>query len=122
MSDVQRENVPASSNRAEPTHVTPDQLSEWLAKCQKVVDDHHAQNFPNIVRTVLSVEPGQKYARIVSSQDGQNRSAWAFVDLTNGDVLKSDGWKRPAKHARGNLYDASGGTASVGPYGPAYLK
>jgi hypothetical protein len=26
-----------------------------------------------------------------------------FIDLTNGDILKADGWKAPAKHARGNI-------------------
>jgi hypothetical protein len=51
-----------------------------------------------------------------------HRSAWAFVDKTTGDVLKAASWKKPAKHARGNIFDEWNGLKSVGPYGPAYLR
>lgn len=52
----------------------------------------------------LSVQPGRKYARLVTvAPDGTVRSAFCFVDLSNGDILKCDGWNRPAKHARGNI-------------------
>lgn len=52
------------------------------------------------------VEPGRKYARLVDTNEiGETvrRSAMGFIDLTNGDILKADGWKAPAKHARGNI-------------------
>jgi hypothetical protein len=49
---------------------------------------------------------GQRFLRIVMtvSQAG-GRSVHAFVDSTNGDLLKAAGWKAPAKGARGNLLD-----------------
>lgn len=60
----------------------------------------------------LTVMRGQRYIRIVAETPGQ-RSSWCFVDTTNGDVLKCDGWKRPAKGARGNINDAQNGCGRV---------
>ncbi len=60
----------------------------------------------------LTVMRGQKYIRIVAETPGQ-RSAWCFVDSTNGDVLKCDGWKRPAKGTRGNIADAQKGCGRI---------
>lgn len=60
---------------------------------------------------------GQKRVRVV--HDG---SARAFVDYATGDVLKCAGFNKPAKHARGNIYDAHNGAQFEGPYGPAYLR
>ena len=51
----------------------------------------------------IGVQPGRKYARLVTMFNGRNRSAFAFVDLSNGDILKAAGWNDPAKHARGNI-------------------
>ena len=66
-------------------------------------------------------ERGKRYIRIAQAR-GPQRSAWAFIDTTNGDVLKPASWNAPAKHARGNIFDAFNGMKYVGPYGPAYLK
>ena len=60
----------------------------------------------------LVAERGKRFIRIVAEGNGQ-RSAWAFVDMTNGDVLKADGWKGPAKGARGNIFDSHNGTGRV---------
>jgi hypothetical protein len=37
-------------------------------------------------------------------------------------VLKPAGWKTPAKHARGNIFDDRNGLKHMGMYGPAYLR
>lgn len=49
--------------------------------------------------------PGQKVVRIVMSAhaDGTARSVHCFIDRQTGDVLKAEGWKRPAPGARYNL-------------------
>ena len=102
---------------------TPEFVS-FLAGCQKLIDEHMAKSFPNYPANMLptlSVEVGKRYIRIVKS-DAAQRSAWGFIDTTNGDVLKAAGWKTPAKHARGNVFDASNGLKLIGPYGPAYLR
>jgi hypothetical protein len=95
-------------------------LDKFVAEAQAVVDAHLTKNFPTLPRETLTVDPGRRYVRIWIGR-GNSRSAFCFIDSTNGDVLKPDTWKKPAKHARGNVYV---GTASdsVGPYGAHYLK
>jgi hypothetical protein len=49
---------------------------------------------------------GKKYAKIIHlAGPSKQRSAHAFVDLTNGDVYKSASWQSPAKGVRYNLMD-----------------
>lgn len=64
-----------------------------------------------------SVDYGVKRLRVV-----HGGSAFCFVDYATGDVLKCAGWKAPAPHARGNIYDPANGLGTMGPYGPAYLR
>lgn len=85
----------------------------------------------------IVIEPviGKKYARIVRREQWINEdksvneaiggSAHCFIDLENGNVLKADGWKRPAPQVRGNIFaedfDIGVGRA-VGEFGAVYLK
>lgn len=96
-------------------------VEQFVARCQEIVDAYMDEQFPTLDRKLLTIEPGRRYFRIVASQ-GSSRSAWAFVDSTNGDVLKPASWKKPAKHARGNIHDDKQGIGWIGPYGPAYLR
>lgn len=107
------------------------QLEKFVAFAQKVLDDYMSKNFPgrpgySYEKPKLEIMRGGRYCRIVRREtaNGQviGRSAWAFVDSTNGDILKPAGWKAPAKHARGNIYDEPNWSKWIGPYGPAYLK
>lgn len=94
-----------------------DALTAWLEKAQAIVDA--AYTHPANPAPVLSASIGRRYARIVSSDGGSSRYAYAFINLSNGDVLKPAGWKGPAKHARGNIFtDKLGVTA----YGAVYLR
>jgi hypothetical protein len=96
-------------------------LATWLAGAQQIIiDEHQRRNYVFQVAQ-LGVQRGQRYVKIVR-EDGSSRSVHAFIDATNGDVLKPASWKAPAKHARGNIYDEAHGLGSMGPYGPAYLK
>ena len=72
----------------------------------------------------LSAEWLQKRVRVVRSDVGNvnSRSVHCFVDMATGDVLKADGWAKPAKHARGNIYDAKNGLGGMSPYGANYLR
>jgi hypothetical protein len=65
---------------------------------------------------------GGKYYKICLTRDGKNPlSVYAFVDKKTGELFKPASFNAPAKHARGNINDASG-LAACGPYGVAYLR
>jgi hypothetical protein len=91
-------------------------LRRFLDLAQALVDTR-GQRVPK-----LAVDSqGKRYARIVAiDPDHGGKSAWAFIDVANGDILKPDGCKRPAKHARGNIFDANP-VAHITAYGPEYL-
>jgi hypothetical protein len=109
---------------------TTPEFVTWLAACIKMCDDYMTEHFPNLSKEVLVAHFGTRYVRIdkiskeIDSTTGRpvRCFAWAFIDRTCGDVLKPATYKAPAKHARGNLFDTSGGMASMSNYGPAYLR
>ena len=59
----------------------------------------------------LSLKPGRKFIKVV---DGTR--VWGFVakvdglhkglPMLKGDILKAAGWRAPAKHSRGSIFDA----------------
>ena len=75
-------------------------------------------------RTV-TIEFGRSYAKLISADvrggELSAQSVYAFVDLTNGDILKAASWAKPAKRARGNVLRADRMQA-VTAYGANYLK
>mgnify|MGYP006146399825 CR=1 FL=1 len=59
----------------------------------------------------LSLKPGRKFVKViedsrvwgfVSLVDGEHKGAPIFV----GDIMKAAGWRAPAKHSRGSIFDA----------------
>ena len=102
---------------------------EMLIKgAQKKIDAEYKRSFPNLTPTVLSIQKGKRYIKIVSTTDGGKgqKSVWAFIDAQEGsnfgNIMKPASWNAPAKHSRGNVFDGSWGVNSVGVYGPAYLR
>lgn len=93
-------------------------LESFVKGCARIAQEQGVQGLP---ATEWSIDVGPKYVRVVRASSG-SRSVHCFVSQANGDVLKAAGWKAPAKHARGNIFDASNGLGSMGPYGPAYLR
>lgn len=91
-----------------------DRITEY---CQKIAD---AQRWPSMVYP----ENGRRFARIVV-EEGSHRHVHAFVDITNGDVIKAAGWKAPQKGKNGlavrfNLLDDAArenAYAKMDPYG-----
>jgi hypothetical protein len=106
--------------------ITPETLTEkfdsWLASCQKIIADYYAEHYSNLEVPQLSVEKNPRYWRVVETKHGDQRSVYCFIDPMTGDVLKSDGWKRPAKGARGNLFDDTNGMGRMTVYGAAYNR
>ena len=99
-------------------------LDRWLWSAQDLVNKYYATNFDILTPSLLEMSDGRRYIRIDTINDGGRgqRSVWAFIDKKTGDILKPAGYKAPAKHARGNLFDSNSGLGSLTPHGPAYLK
>lgn len=103
--------------------VTTEQLAAFCAavdakrKAYFIAQGYDSQ-VPHMDPTTF--EMGAKNARIVVSEyKGTHRSAFCFVRLEDGAILKTAGWKAPAKGVRGNI---ANGAADVGPYGAAYAR
>ena len=51
----------------------------------------------------IEARPGRRYAKLVALRNGGSDGCFGFIDLTNGNILKADGWSTPAKGPRGNI-------------------
>lgn len=103
-------------------------MNELLEKVQQLCDDIqelHFKEFPTLDDYSWNYEIGRKYIKVISNNKWQ-RSVWGFINVGNtnfnfGDVLKADGWKKPALNkARGNLLDGYK-VFGMRKYGPDYL-
>jgi hypothetical protein len=83
-----------------------EQVTAFCAAITAMLAEHYRKHFPTSPRAP-TVEPmfGKRYARLVLVSHNE-RSAFGFVDLTTGDVLKADGWRGPAKGVRTRLDDS----------------
>ena len=83
---------------------------------------YEMMNFTHSSPDDITVDYGNKYARVVH-ENGVQRSVHTFVNLKNGDILKSGGWKTPAPNGvRGNIFANDFGANVVNEYGASYLK
>ena len=64
----------------------------------------------DIPKVKLYIKPGRKFDKVV-----RDNSVWGFIAKTDGilkgipyfvgDVFKAAGWRAPAKHVRGSIFD-----------------
>lgn len=113
----------------ETVEITDEQLKAFCGEVDKLIITHYGEGHNSeetdldYAKRVHNFEPttferGKKYARIVKNVN--QRSAFCFIDLTNGNIHKADSWKAPEKkHVRGNI---SNGAADVSAYGTKYLR
>jgi hypothetical protein len=101
--------------------VTDEQIETFLETCRSIAHKPYESGEYVGERPTFKAMIGAKYARIVRClRNGE--SAHCFIDLDTGDVLKADGWKRPAKKPRGNLFDDDGGAYGLTEHGARYLR
>ena len=97
--------------------------------CTAIIEacgEHYAARGWDRKPDMVYPEYGRRFTRIVI--EGTQRSVHAFVDMTNGDVIKAAGWKAPHKGKNGlavrfNLVDDDSrerGFSAIDPYG-SYL-
>lgn len=97
-------------------------LSNFLTHITAVKEAERVERFSNLPATVYTTERGKKNIRIVTQDsNGNNRSAFCFIRIEDGAVLKSAGWKAPAKHARGTIFTNTPKDYGVDSYGANYL-
>jgi hypothetical protein len=99
-------------------------MDAMVTRLDAFAKDHFAKNGYKHEAPRHRVTFGQKYARIVRLDGGNDQygSAYCFVDAA-GNIYKPAGWKAPAKHARGSIHDADFSIGKgLGYYGPVYLR
>jgi hypothetical protein len=110
-------------------------LTNFITKLQEQVDNHYQTRFPTLVASVLTVEPGSKFARVVITSDGGKgqRSVHCFVAMQDGqskalgsykrgDIMRAASWKQPAKHSRGSIFADNWNGYGVTVYGGVYRR
>ncbi len=96
-------------------------IDAFIERWQLLIDERN-ERLGYQWKTTLSVMYGKKYARVVTEDHGQ-RSAAAFINLENGDILKTATWAAPAKKARGNVDSSVYGMEAIDNYGMVkYLR
>lgn len=103
--------------------ITNEAINEFIAAVNVMLADHTAKRGFQW-ETFVEADIGKKRVRIVKRErwNGKvtdNRSAFCFVDLETGAILKAASWAAPAKHARGNI---ANGAADLTQYGAVYLR
>ena len=98
-------------------------IATYIEGCDRITATHHEANGYSLKPNTHRFQRGKRYVKVITVEQprGQDGSVHSFID-TNGDVLKPASWSRPAKHARGNIFDEHNGLKDMGPYGPAYLR
>jgi len=71
----------------------------------------------------FSVEPGKKYVRIVVGKNIPGHgSVYCFLDA-DGNILKAEGYKKPAKGIRGSIFDPNFSLGKgLGRHGAVYWR
>jgi hypothetical protein len=95
---------------------TPEFISFYQA-VEKMIVSFYTKEFSNVPAPVIEYTNGRRYIKII-----RDRSVYAFVDKTNGNILKPASWSSPAKHARGNIFNEENGMNCCGPYSIDYLR
>lgn len=78
---------------------TESYLKECAEKAGMSYEEYHS-----IFNKRYEVEMGKKYLRIWYSQNDKSKSIVMFVD-EEGNILKPESYKRPAKGVRGHMTD-----------------
>jgi hypothetical protein len=95
-------------------------VNDFMLRAQELIEAHYkASGFLTTPPTLKRMD-GFKYTRIVREGPGE-RSAYCFIDIKTGDVLKAASWMAPAKGARANIWSSDFGMSGLTPHGARYL-
>jgi len=103
----------------DPAQVTPAKFEAAFKKWMDHVERLWQRSGPNMNYKLGMDRAGSKFIRVWQTSHGLNqvggKSAVAFIDKATGDVYKPDGWKKPARGIRGNIFTPT--NYGVGPTG-----
>jgi len=95
MDDLVRD-ILQKTHKSAATPVDPE-LRRLIEAFRKQVGDtvaeHFATNFPTLTAPEIVLEWGKRYVRVIKQRGPTDRSAFGFIDLTKGDLLKAESWK-----------------------------
>jgi len=98
-------------------------LARFIVNAKACVNEYFATNFPrNNVPTLECSPGGVKFVRIVQRETNGGGSAYCFVEVATGNVLKAAGFKAPAKGVRGSIYSKDFAGYGVDHYGAKDLR
>lgn len=107
------------------------QLEAFRVVAEGVVREHFDSNgYTFAVPNVEVAKGGRKFIKLLRTESnpetGEKQGqtmVHSFVEIETGDILKAATFKAPAKHARGNIWDADAGRSSMTAAGHiAYLR
>ena len=85
-------------------------MDNLLVKIEEDYDNWHSPGLYT-KKLKLSLKPGSKFIKVV-----EDNRVWGFVakvdgthkglPMLKGDILKAAGWRAPAKHSRGSIFDS----------------
>ena len=97
-------------------------IQEFGVALEAFIASEYNAKFKNVQAPKIELEVAAKYVKVVRVEQGNSRSVHSFIVKENGDILKAAGWKAPAKHVRGNVFDDNFSIgAGVNAYGARYL-
>lgn len=92
-----------------------ERVEGYLLAIALKADEEFKKHYSSLEAPKFSMDIGGRYIKIVR-HDAKNgsRSVHSFIDRSNGDILKAASWRGPAKHPRGNVFEADYGMKSSG--------
>lgn len=112
-------------DQAAQTAMFNDSLANFLDLITDKTEAHRLARFPSLNPKAYSIQPGQRFVRVVLG-DGNQASVHCFVEKATGKIVKAAGYRAPAKRSNGELqsqysiYDLEPVAAAFDPYG-SYL-
>lgn len=101
--------------------ITQNEINEFLTAVNVMLAVHYGDSK---FSACVTAQTGKKYVRIVrhdvyEGKANESGSAFCFVDIETGAILKAASWKAPVKGKRGNI---ANGAADLTAYGAVYLR
>lgn len=78
--------------------VTDIRLHDFLMRLKALYTSHD-------INAMFTAEPGSKFIKIIITNN--QLCVYCFVEKATGNILKADGWKKPAKGVRGSIWNDS---------------